>query len=77
MARNYMEPGVYRIVNEASGTVIDLSAGDNKTVIGWTKNSGNNQLVRVAPFSSVLADSYALVRANGLRPVEDFRARRA
>ncbi|KAF9530784.1 hypothetical protein CPB83DRAFT_892417 [Crepidotus variabilis] len=33
----------YIISNVKAGTVIDLSAGDNRTVTGWAKNGGPNQ----------------------------------
>jgi hypothetical protein len=33
----------YVITNVKAGTVIDLSAGDNKTVTGWAYNGGTNQ----------------------------------
>jgi len=29
-----LQPGVYKITNFKSGTVVDLSAGDNKSIIG-------------------------------------------
>jgi len=33
----------FTIVNAKSGTVVDLSAGDNTTITGWTPNGGKNQ----------------------------------
>jgi len=33
----------YIIVNVKGGTVMDLSAGDNKTITGWVYNGGSNQ----------------------------------
>lgn len=33
----------YVLVNTKSGTVLDLSAGDNRTVTGWAYNGGSNQ----------------------------------
>ncbi|OCH90364.1 ricin B-like lectin [Obba rivulosa] len=33
----------YILVNAKSGTVLDLSASDNKTVTGWSLNNGDNQ----------------------------------
>ncbi|KAF8641649.1 hypothetical protein AX16_009875 [Volvariella volvacea WC 439] len=33
----------YRIVNAQAGTAIDLSAGDDRSVIGWTPHDGANQ----------------------------------
>ncbi|KII84904.1 carbohydrate-binding module family 13 protein [Plicaturopsis crispa FD-325 SS-3] len=37
------EPGVYRIVNFRSGTALDLSAGDKKTIMGFPSHGGENQ----------------------------------
>ncbi|KAJ3718214.1 putative mannanase [Lentinula raphanica] len=34
---------VFTIHNVKSGTVVDLSAGDNKTITGWALNGGKNQ----------------------------------
>ncbi|KAF5376012.1 hypothetical protein D9757_008834 [Collybiopsis confluens] len=33
----------FTIHNVKGGTVVDLSAGDNKTITGWTANGGKNQ----------------------------------
>ncbi|TRM66805.1 ricin B lectin domain-containing protein [Schizophyllum amplum] len=33
----------YRITNSKAGTVVDLSAMDNTSVIGWPYHSGSNQ----------------------------------
>lgn len=40
-----IEPGVYKIVNKHSGTVLDLSNDDFRSVIGFTFHGGDNQLV--------------------------------
>jgi len=34
---------VYKITNVKAGTVVDLSAGDNKTIIGYPDHDGPNQ----------------------------------
>ncbi len=39
------KPGVYTIVNAQSGTVVDLSGADNKSVIGFPQHNGKNQQV--------------------------------
>lgn len=36
MGSHELEPGIYKIVNVTSGTVIDLSGADYKSVIGLT-----------------------------------------
>lgn len=54
MAHNYVEPGVYRIVNDQSDTALDLSGYDKRTIIGWPQHGEPNQLVR-APLSLSLA----------------------
>ena len=41
---------VYIIKNVKSGTVVDLSLGDNATVAGYALHSGPNQKVRVHYF---------------------------
>ncbi|KAL1741633.1 ricin B lectin domain-containing protein [Schizophyllum fasciatum] len=33
----------YKITNSKAGTVVDLSAGDNSSVIGWPYHGGSNQ----------------------------------
>ncbi|PSR74593.1 hypothetical protein PHLCEN_2v9770 [Hermanssonia centrifuga] len=43
------KPGVYTIVNAQSGTVVDLSGADNKSVIGFPQHNGKNQQWRFAP----------------------------
>ncbi|ESK84072.1 carbohydrate-binding module family 13 protein [Moniliophthora roreri MCA 2997] len=35
--------GTYRIVNASSGTLLDLSQQDNRSVIGWPRNDAPNQ----------------------------------
>ncbi|KAJ3902936.1 hypothetical protein F5879DRAFT_961847 [Lentinula edodes] len=37
------KPGVYRLVNLQSNTALDLSEGDGKSFIGWTKHDNPNQ----------------------------------
>ena len=44
--RDHIDPGIYRIVNVQSGTVLDLSGADNRTVSGWSEHGSTNQLVR-------------------------------
>lgn len=40
----YIESGKkYRIRNLKSGTILDLSGGDNKSIIGYQQNDGANQ----------------------------------
>ncbi|PFH47536.1 carbohydrate-binding module family 13 protein [Amanita thiersii Skay4041] len=34
---------VYRIVNAKSGTALDLSGTDERSIIGWPKHDGDNQ----------------------------------
>jgi len=43
MTANVNSGSTYVIMNVKSTTVIDLSAGDNKTVTGWSSNGGDNQ----------------------------------
>ncbi|KAF9002108.1 ricin B-like lectin [Cyathus striatus] len=38
----------FTLVNVKSGTVLDLSGTDNRTVSGWPSNGGNNQKWTVA-----------------------------
>jgi hypothetical protein len=46
--------GVYFIVNEKTGTTIDVSGGDGRSVSGWTKGEGENQKVGFScPLSSL------------------------
>lgn len=40
------KPGVYSLVNVQSGTVLDLSGGDDKSLIGFPAHGGKNQQVR-------------------------------
>ncbi len=37
--------GVYELTNARSGTAMDLSGDDNKTLIGYTPTGNNNQKV--------------------------------
>ncbi|KAL1662849.1 hypothetical protein GGF50DRAFT_58061 [Schizophyllum commune] len=37
----------YKITNSKGGTVVDLSAGDNTSIIGWPYHEGSNQQVRI------------------------------
>jgi len=43
MTSNVTSNSTYVISNVKSGTVIDLSLGDNRTITGWTPNGGANQ----------------------------------
>ncbi|PSR74887.1 hypothetical protein PHLCEN_2v9477 [Hermanssonia centrifuga] len=43
-----LKPGVYTLVNAQSGTVIDLSVVDHKTVVGFPRHNGDNQQWRFA-----------------------------
>ena len=38
--------GAYRFVNAKAGNVMDLSGGDNMSVIGYDWHDGDNQKVR-------------------------------
>lgn len=38
--------GVYKFVNAKAGNVMDLSGGDNTSVIGYDWHGGDNQKVR-------------------------------
>ena len=38
--------GVYRLVNAKAGNVVDLSGGDNTSIIGYDWHGGDNQKVR-------------------------------
>lgn len=41
-----LEPGAeYRFTNAKAGNVMDLSGGDNRSVIGYDWHGGNNQKV--------------------------------
>jgi len=35
----------YVLINGKSGTALDLSGSDNKSIVGWTKHGGTNQQV--------------------------------
>ncbi|KIK58543.1 carbohydrate-binding module family 13 protein [Collybiopsis luxurians FD-317 M1] len=38
-----LKPGIYRLINVQSNTALDLSEGDGRTFIGWTKHGNSNQ----------------------------------
>ncbi|KAL1731600.1 hypothetical protein EV714DRAFT_208546 [Schizophyllum commune] len=38
----------YKITNSKGGTVVDLSAGDNTSIIGWPYHEGSNQQVCIS-----------------------------
>jgi hypothetical protein len=40
-----IEDGIYTITNVKSGTALDLSGGDNKSIIGFTVHGQGNQQV--------------------------------
>ena len=42
------KPGVYSLVNAKGGTALDLSGGDNKSIIGFPVHDGTNQQVSLA-----------------------------
>ena len=44
-----IQPGIYKIVNVKGGTALDLSGGDNRTIMGFTVHGGGNQQVRYVP----------------------------
>lgn len=43
------KPGVYSLVNAKSGTSVDLSGGDGKSIIGFPSHGGKNQQVSFLP----------------------------
>ena len=45
--RKEWKAGVYSLMNSGSGTVIDLSGGDQRSIIGFPAHHGPNQQVRV------------------------------
>ena len=48
MSLSNLELGAaYRLENAWGETVMDLSAGDNKSIIGWGWHGGDNQKVRI------------------------------
>jgi hypothetical protein len=40
----------YKIMNVATGFVIDLSGVDNRSIIGWYSHGGDNQKVRAVQY---------------------------
>ncbi|KAI0263604.1 ricin B lectin domain-containing protein [Gloeopeniophorella convolvens] len=38
-----LTPGLYKLTNAKSGTVFDLSGGDNRSIIGYDYHGGENQ----------------------------------
>ncbi|KAA8650331.1 uncharacterized protein ATNIH1004_003015 [Aspergillus tanneri] len=59
---NYIEPGQYILTNKATGTVLDLSGSDSKSIIGWQHNGGSNQNWDILP---VQDDTYMIASAAG------------
>ncbi len=47
--KSTLNPGVYTLINAQSGTVIDLSVMDHKTVVGFPRHNGDNQQVGSYP----------------------------
>ncbi|KAF8879571.1 ricin B lectin domain-containing protein [Infundibulicybe gibba] len=45
-------PGVYKVVNFVSGTAMDLSGADAKTIIGWDDHGGLNQQWEFTPLGA-------------------------
>ncbi|THG94968.1 hypothetical protein EW026_g6600 [Hermanssonia centrifuga] len=45
--KSTLNPGVYTLINAQSGTVIDLSVMDHKTVVGFPRHNGDNQQWRL------------------------------
>ena len=41
-----LQPAVYILQNVMSGSILDLSGGDNKSLIGFTRHGGENQQVK-------------------------------
>ena len=59
------QPGKYFIINKEAETVVDLSLKDDKSVIGYTYNGGNNQKVWFSvmpPTSHLNLSAVAVVR---------------
>ena len=40
-----VQPGTYMLINDKAGNVLDLSGGDNKSIIGYDWHGGDNQKV--------------------------------
>ncbi|KAL5501241.1 hypothetical protein ACEPAH_9628 [Sanghuangporus vaninii] len=38
-----IQPGTYKLINVKAGTALDLSGGDNRTIIGFEDTGGDNQ----------------------------------
>jgi hypothetical protein len=43
---NFQSGGVYKLINAQAGNCVDLSGGDNTSVIGFDYHGGDNQKVR-------------------------------
>ena len=57
-----IEPGIYTITNVKSGTALDLSGGDNRSIIGFTVHKQGNQQVESIQFLiTPAADFYLTV----------------
>ena len=49
MSRSSFQPGVYLLTNGKCDSVLDLSGGDNKSIIGFPLHGFENQQVRYTP----------------------------
>ncbi|KAK7030860.1 hypothetical protein VNI00_013969 [Paramarasmius palmivorus] len=65
----------YRIINASSGTLLDLSQDDNRSIIGWPRNDGANQRWTVTwagdgwTFKSVSSGMYLGIADNAVNGV--------
>ena len=48
----FQSGGIYKIINAKAGNCIDLSAGDNESLIGFEYHGGDNQKVRTLSSSA-------------------------
>ena len=46
MSVDVQSGGVYKLINAQAGNCVDLSGGDNTSVIGFDYHGGENQKVR-------------------------------
>lgn len=53
--------GIYKLINAKAGNALDLSGGDNKSIIGYDYHDGDNQKVRM-PILSILVLLLRLLR---------------
>lgn len=44
-----VNPGTYKVVNVKGGTALDLSGGDNRSIIGFNVHGQGNQQVCPSP----------------------------